>query len=54
MTGVPERDLPYASWKNDDAWMERMSGTRWNTLIKDENDRYQRAINVPAVQFNAS
>ena len=39
MTGEPVRDLGYAAWYDPDAWLETMSGPRWNSVIKDENNR---------------
>ena len=39
MTGEPVRDLGYAAWYDPDAWLENMSGARWQAVLKEENDR---------------
>ena len=39
MTGEPVRDLKYIEWVDPDAWMENMSGPRWDALVKKENAR---------------
>ena len=36
MTGVPVRHTKFASWIDEDAWMERMSGPKWKAVLKDE------------------
>ena len=36
MTGEEVRDIGYLKWKNSWAWMERMKGKKWETLIKKE------------------
>ena len=38
------RDLTYMTWQNDLAWMEKQSGTEWDTLIKDENAAFTKAL----------
>jgi len=37
MTAKEVRDLGFISWKDPDAWMEAMRGTRWDNLIAEEN-----------------
>ena len=32
------RDLGYAAWYDPDAWLENMSGPRWQAVLKEEND----------------
>jgi len=39
MTAEPVRDIGFARWEDPDAWMESMKGTRWESLIKEENAR---------------
>ena len=33
------RDLGYAAWYDPDAWLETMSGPRWQAVLRDENNR---------------
>jgi hypothetical protein len=37
MTGQEIRDIGYLAWRDPDAWMEKMSGPRWDSLVKEEN-----------------
>lgn len=39
MTAKEIRDIGFLSWKDPDAWMEAMSGPRWNALVQEENTR---------------
>ena len=32
------RHTPFASWRDPDAWMEKMSGSRWKAVLKEEED----------------
>lgn len=50
MTGVPERNLPFAKWKDPDAWMERMTGSRWTQVLRDEKRRVDSVLKAPGVQ----
>lgn len=44
------RDLGYIKWTDPDAWMEKMSGPRWNKIVADENARAKKILNVdPAI-----
>lgn len=38
------RDLDFLSWIQPSAWMESMSGTRWDNLLKTENQRFETAV----------
>ena len=38
------RDLDFLSWVQPSAWMESMSGTRWDNLLKTENQRFENAV----------
>jgi hypothetical protein len=39
-----KRDIGFASWKNDLAWMESMRGTQWNQAVQQENLAYESAL----------
>ena len=56
MTGEPVRDLGYAAWYDPDAWLENMSGPRWFSILREENqrvDRFSKDIEIKTV-FNYS
>lgn len=38
------RDLTYLAWKNDLAWMEKQSGTKWESLIQSENTAFTESL----------
>ena len=38
------RDLGFISWKDPNAWMEKMKGERWDTLVKKENTRFLKML----------
>lgn len=38
------RDLNFLSWIQPSAWMESMTGIKWNTLIKEENERFENKL----------
>jgi len=38
------RDLGFISWKDPNAWMEKMKGERWDTMVKRENTRFLKEI----------
>ena len=40
----PLRDLGYLAWSNDLSWMEKQSGKRWDALVKNENERFSKAL----------
>jgi len=44
------RDLGFVAWKDPDAWMEKMEGPRWNAVIKEENQRFEKLIRAPEIQ----
>ena len=50
MTGEAVRDTQFAKWIDEDAWMERMKGNRWNAVLKEENEYANAIISAPAVQ----
>jgi hypothetical protein len=41
MTGQEIRDIGYLAWRDPDAWMEKMSGPRWDSLVKEENRHFK-------------
>lgn len=44
MTSLQTRDLGFAAWRNDLAWMERQSGQQWQHAIDAENRRFREAL----------
>ena len=49
MTGIPVRHTQFASWFDPDAWMEKMSGPRWESVLKEEAalvKDYQQTLEV--------
>jgi len=38
------RDVGFLSWKQPSAWMEEMSGKRWTSMVKKENDLFMKAV----------
>lgn len=45
MAGSDEiRDLGFLAWKDELAWTERMSGSRWTRLLSSENRRFTAAL----------
>jgi protease II len=42
MTAVPVRNTPFASWKDEDAWMEKMRGPRWKHVLKEEEEEAKK------------
>jgi hypothetical protein len=50
MTGELVRDLGYIEWTDPDAWMEKMSGARWDALVEKENAAAKKLLKVdPAI-----
>lgn len=43
------RKLPYLSWYDPDAWMEKMSGSRWNKMLHKEQSLYESLLKKPEV-----
>lgn len=43
MTAEPVRKLSYLAWKDPDAWMEKMSGAKWDDMLAQEK-RYLREL----------
>jgi len=43
------RNLPYLSWYDPDAWMEKMSGSRWFKMINKEQALYESLLKKPEV-----
>lgn len=54
MTGVPVRHTKFASWIDEDAWMEKMSGPRWNAVLKEEADLVKIHTGHPKVKKRIS
>lgn len=50
MTGKEVRDLGYIKWKDPMAWMENMSGKRWENFILREKKYYNELVAQPHVQ----
>jgi hypothetical protein len=44
------RHTPFASWKDPDAWMEKMSGPRWQAVLKEERRLVASIAKKKAVQ----
>lgn len=40
------RDLGFLRWKQDSAWMESMSGKRWDSMVNTENKRFLDSIHA--------
>jgi len=38
------RDVGFLSWCQSNAWMESMTGTRWNNLVTKENARFKKEL----------
>jgi hypothetical protein len=38
------RNLDFLSWIQPSAWMESMSGTKWNNLLKKENELFENIL----------
>ena len=54
MTGNPIRSTKFASWIDEDAWMETMKGEKWNHLLKEEERLVQSYTSLPAVKNRIS
>lgn len=50
MTGIPVRHTQFASWFDPDAWMEKMSGSRWEAVLKEEATLVKEYQQQPEVQ----
>jgi hypothetical protein len=50
MTAEPTRHTQFASWHDPDAWMESMSGPRWDATLQEEAARLDRYTSKPAIQ----
>lgn len=50
MTAEPIRDTPFATWKDEDAWMESMKGERWNKILNEEQSLVKSYISLAPVQ----
>jgi len=44
------RDVGFLCWSQKSAWMERMSGTRWNNMVKKENKLFKAQVEKVATQ----
>ena len=44
------RNTPFASWKDQDAWMEPMKGSRWRAILKEESDRVETCARTSEIQ----
>lgn len=50
MTAEPVRKTPFADWKDPDAWMEAMKGSRWEAVLQEETTYANKLFQHPAVQ----
>lgn len=50
MTGTPVRNTQFASWLDEDAWMETMRGPKWNKILDEEADIVSSYISKPEVK----
>lgn len=50
MTAEPVRHTQFASWIDEDAWMEDMKGPRWTRLLDEEEALADSVTKKPAVQ----
>jgi len=50
MTGVPVRHTKFASWLDEDAWMEKMSGRQWKQVLKEEAQLLKTHTEMPEVK----
>ena len=46
MTGHEIRDLGYIKWKDNLAWMENMSGKKWDTLLRIEKHTFGTELSL--------
>ena len=44
------RDLGFISWKDPNAWMEKMKGERWDAMVKKENSRFIKELEKVATK----
>jgi protease II len=49
MTAIPVRDTQFAAWHDPDAWMESMTGARWNAVLQEERNLVKEALIEPSV-----
>ena len=49
MTANVIRDTAFVSWEDPDAWMENMTGKRWEQVLQEEQRRVNRIVEQPAV-----
>jgi len=40
------RDLGFIKWEQESSWMEKMSGERWDSMVKKENKTFLNKLNV--------
>ena len=50
---MEKRDLGYIAWKDPNAWMETMKGTRWTTHLSKEARYFQLHLKDAAKEANA-
>ena len=54
MTGVPVRSTKFASWVDEDAWMETMKGTKWKHVLNEEETNVKSYITLPSIKKRIS
>jgi protease II len=50
MTSVEIRDTPFATWRDPDAWMEKMRGPQWKAVLRQEKAYAQKYGDLHAVK----
>lgn len=50
MTGVLIRDTQFASWIDEDAWMETMKGSAWEKVLAEEEANVTKYTSLPDVK----
>ena len=50
MSGDALRHTPFASWKDPDAWMERMKGSKWLATLQEEAALVSKHVKTPPIQ----
>ena len=54
MTGVPVRTTKFATWIDEDAWMETMKGPRWKNILDEEESIVKSYTRLPSIKKRIS
>jgi hypothetical protein len=54
MTGEEIRDIGFLRWRDPFAWMERMKGGNWTSLLTKENKTFETAVSMIASKEHLS